>query len=480
MAARRALLARARRHQGAARAARAGLLAVACAAWLAGTAATARAAPTITGAAPPAPVALGAGTLTDSVVVTGRTTPDASATIDFRLYGPGDPSCLGSAVFESLDVPYPATDDFVASMPAYAPLEAGTYRWRATYSGDLTNPEVTSTCGDANQSREVLRATTAITTVASPGIGLGGSLTDTATVTGRVGAVFGATVEFRLFGPGDDACSLAPVFVSNVAYPVAAGSVTSGAFTPAQPGTYRWRALYSGDTNNAPSQGACNDGGETATVFQPPPPPPPPPALPPPPPPPQPPPPPPAPPLACPPQGLAVGAVYRGSHSQGGAFCFTLSPDFARVTSYLATAVGATDCSFTELGTYAIGVPVSNRAFADPDGSFSGTFSADRNARGTVQLTATKGSFTCRTPVLTWTAATDATPPWAAPPPPPSTATIKLGATSVQRPLRQGGIVVSVSCAARPCSARVAGTTFQHIGILSLEFHVDKLSRPLL
>ncbi len=41
------------------------------------------------------------------------------------------------------------------------------------------------------------------------------------------------------------------------------------------------------------------------------------------------------------------------------------------------------------------------------------------------------------------------------------------------------GAVVAYHLAS-PSSARAVSPAFQHIGILSLEFHVDKLSRPLL
>ena len=44
------------------------------------------------------------------------------------------------------------------------------------------------------------------------------------------------------------------------------GSYQSPAFTPTQEGTYSWVALYSGDTNNAAVQTACNDPAETVTV----------------------------------------------------------------------------------------------------------------------------------------------------------------------------------------------------------------------
>ena len=45
-------------------------------------------------------------------------------------------------------------------------------------------------------------------------------------------------------------------------------TVPSAAFTPTQAGTYRWRAFYSGDANNAAVSGGCGDTGENDTVIK--------------------------------------------------------------------------------------------------------------------------------------------------------------------------------------------------------------------
>jgi LPXTG-motif cell wall-anchored protein len=118
----------------------------------------------------------------------------------------------------------------------------------------------------------VLQATPSIPTNASTDTVVGsGQLTDSAAVTGRVNPLAGATVDFRLYGPDDATCSGTPVFQSlNVAYPVVGGAVTSAAFTPTQAGTYRWIASYSGDANNTPVTGACNDASENVSVTAPP------------------------------------------------------------------------------------------------------------------------------------------------------------------------------------------------------------------
>jgi hypothetical protein len=113
----------------------------------------------------------------------------------------------------------------------------------------------------------VSRASPAITTVASAPAPIGGSLTDTAAVTGRVSPIDGATITFNLYGATDTTCAGAPVLTATV--PIAAdGTATSPAYTPTAPGSYRWIASYSGDANNNAVTGVCGDAGETGTITQ--------------------------------------------------------------------------------------------------------------------------------------------------------------------------------------------------------------------
>jgi len=214
-------------------------------------------------------IVVGGGSLTDSATVSARQFPLAGASLDFRLYGPSDAACTGSPAFQALGVGYPVAGGAVAS-PPFTPTQPGTYRWVASYSGDANNNAVTGACNDADESTVVAIAAPAIASSASPGIVLGsGTLTDTATVSGRVNSLPGATVEFRLYGPADATCSGTPVFTSApVPYPVAGGSVSSPAFTPTQAGTYRWRAFYSGDANNLAAAGACDAPNASAVVAR--------------------------------------------------------------------------------------------------------------------------------------------------------------------------------------------------------------------
>ena len=197
--------------------------------------------------------------------------PIGASTITFRLYGPNDINCTNPAVFAPAAVNYPIGGGPVTS-PTFTPTFAGTYRWIASYSGDGTNPPATGLCNDVNEnvivSAQPLLAVTTITSQSSPNVILGaGLLSDTATVSGRVNALAGATITFRLYGPADAACTGAPVFTSTVVHPVANGPVTSTTFAPSQAGTYRWIASYSGDANNLPVVGLCNAAGENVTVL---------------------------------------------------------------------------------------------------------------------------------------------------------------------------------------------------------------------
>ena len=161
---------------------------------------------------------------------------------------------------------YPVAGGPVTSA-AFTPTSAGTYRWRASYSGDANNAAVAGACNASNENVVVNQATPTIATTASPTVTLSaGTLTDVAVVGGRVNPLAGATITFTLYGPGDATCTGTEIFTSTVTYPVAGGPVTSAAFTPTSAGTYRWIASYSGDANNASVAGACDDANENVVV----------------------------------------------------------------------------------------------------------------------------------------------------------------------------------------------------------------------
>ena len=110
----------------------------------------------------------------------------------------------------------------------------------------------------------VLPETPAVAANASAGVAFGGSIHDTATITGGLSPT--GTVTFRAYGPGDASCSLAPAFTGTK--PLSGGPSISSDFTPAAAGVYRWIAVYNGDINNAPSATACDSAGQTVTIAK--------------------------------------------------------------------------------------------------------------------------------------------------------------------------------------------------------------------
>ncbi len=108
-------------------------------------------------------IVVGSGALTDTAVVSGRVSPLAGATVDFRLYGPNVANCSGPPVFQSLGVAYPVGGGPVAS-GGYTPSVAGTYVWQATYSGDANNLGAVGLCNDPAEAVLVSPTTTTTTT----------------------------------------------------------------------------------------------------------------------------------------------------------------------------------------------------------------------------------------------------------------------------------------------------------------------------
>ena len=106
--------------------------------------------PTVTIATTASPgFPLGAGTLSDQATLGGGESP--TGTVTFRLYGPGDTTCTGPAVFTSTAT----LNGMSAASTAFTPTLAGTYSWVATYNGDGSNNPVSGTCGEATETSTV-------------------------------------------------------------------------------------------------------------------------------------------------------------------------------------------------------------------------------------------------------------------------------------------------------------------------------------
>ena len=210
------------------------------------------------------PVIVGA-TITDTASVTGTAPPGhvAGGTVTFNAYS--DSTCT-TLVFGPNTKTVSGFGDYTSD--AYTTTAVGTIYWVASYSGDGVLPAASGACGDANEASVVNKASPGIATSATTGaaLSIGTAIHDTATLSGGFAPLTG-TVTFTLYGPGDINCSNGAIFTSaNIA--VVSGSATSGNYTTTAAGTYRWKASYSGDSNNNGVDSACNDLNE-ASVIQP-------------------------------------------------------------------------------------------------------------------------------------------------------------------------------------------------------------------
>jgi len=219
-----------------------------------------KASPGITTNATAGPVTVGA-TIHDTATLSGGFAP-LTGTVTFNLYGPDDATCSSGSIFTS-------TVNVVsggATSGNFTTAVTGTYRWTASYSGDSNNNGATSGCNAANEASVVGKASPGITTNATAGpVNIGDQIHDTATLSGGFAPLTG-TVTFTLYGPNDATCSSASIFTSTVN--VVSGGATSGNFTTAAAGTYRWTAVYSGDTNNNGATSGCNAANEASVVAK--------------------------------------------------------------------------------------------------------------------------------------------------------------------------------------------------------------------
>ncbi len=182
--------------------------------------------------------------VTDSVTVTGVLGIVPTGTVDFKVsYGGGAFQTWTGSTGIALN------GSGTATSPAYAPLAAGNYRFQAFYSGDSNYLAASSDPDDADEALSVERVQKPATTV------LQVVVTDTVTIASLPSPFPGptGTVDFQVSANG----GAWSTFDSGVA--LVSGSATSSPYTLPAPGSYRFRALYSGDSNYQPSQSGADD-----------------------------------------------------------------------------------------------------------------------------------------------------------------------------------------------------------------------------
>ena len=222
--------------------------------------------PTLTTTASPS-VEVG-GQVTDTANLGGGVNP--TGTITFTLYS--DITCT-TQVFTD---PVTVTGNGPYTSDPFTTTAAGTFYWRASYSGDVAHNPVSTACNDPAETVVVTptggQVTPTLTTQVTPASAtVGQSVIDTATLAG--GNTPTGTIVFIAFAPGDTTCTGAPIYTSSLVPVNGNGAyVSTPAFVPTAPGQYRFIAGYSGDALNTAVIGACNDPNESTTVIAQPPP----------------------------------------------------------------------------------------------------------------------------------------------------------------------------------------------------------------
>ena len=104
------------------------------------------------------PVTVGSD-IHDTATIEGLIDPSKTATINFKLYGPNDPTCTHEALngANGQDVTVDQGNGEYES-PAFTTHLAGTYHWIAHFSGDANNEKVDSACDDENETSVVEKA----------------------------------------------------------------------------------------------------------------------------------------------------------------------------------------------------------------------------------------------------------------------------------------------------------------------------------
>jgi hypothetical protein len=212
-----------------------------------------------------------AGTpVADAATLSGADAGVATGTVTYTVYS--NAACttaVNSGTAENV-----ATGTFPAS--AQVTLNTpGTYYWQASYSGDLNNAAVKSTCGSSGGTETVTPAPLPVTLTASLlsapkngtsiSVPAGTLVRDSVHLAGVDAAKATGMVTCRVYS--NAACTTLVATAGTVT--VTGGVVpASAAESLTKPGTYYWTASYGGDSGNQPAASACQ--AETEIVTPPP------------------------------------------------------------------------------------------------------------------------------------------------------------------------------------------------------------------
>jgi hypothetical protein len=185
------------------------------------------------------------GSITAAATLTGAS-PTAGGTVTY-WYSPGS-TCSGP--YYVVGSPVTVTDGIVPNSQPQNFSKAGSYSWIAAYSGDYNDQGAESACESLTVTDPVPSLST---TLSQTIIGVGQSVTGSATLTGVLNA--GGTVTYEYFS--GSTCSGAPTTVGSPVTVTDGGVPNSAPQAFSTPGYYSWNAVYSGDANNLGATGGC-------------------------------------------------------------------------------------------------------------------------------------------------------------------------------------------------------------------------------
>jgi hypothetical protein len=162
----------------------------------------------------------------------------------------GKASFTGSA--SSLTIALPSANGTVAVSSS----------WTAAETRDASSGSYSTALGIGNCSTTTPSTSPKISTTASPGVAMGGTVHDTAMLSG--GSSPTGTISFALYAAADKTCATALKTVTSAVN--GNGTYTSPSVTPSVAGAYQWVARYSGDANNAGIAAPCVVAAEQVMV----------------------------------------------------------------------------------------------------------------------------------------------------------------------------------------------------------------------
>ena len=209
----------------------------------------------------------------DSATVTGvaGTAPTGTVTFSVCQESTVGTPCSGGSTVGSLTSPTStsgAVATYTLAAGIFTPKATGTYCFTAGYGGDGNYMAASVETDPASECFAVTMATPGFTTSpTNPTIVLGGSDSDTATVTGVLGVTPTGTVTFYVCGPFTTAtaCTISGTKLGSGTLGGSGDTATTTgpSFTPTATGTYCFFGLYSGDGNYA----GGSDGSTSSECF---------------------------------------------------------------------------------------------------------------------------------------------------------------------------------------------------------------------